>query len=60
MNGGMIHAGPIKELMHSCEAVLHMIIYINGLKCTLFTLFYFKLCRTVELSYDDSNLIANR
>jgi hypothetical protein len=37
-----------------------MIVYIIGLKCTIFTIFYFKICHTVELSYDDSNWIANR
>jgi hypothetical protein len=37
-----------------------MIVYINGLNCTIFTIFYFNLCYVVELSYDVSNLIANR
>ncbi len=50
---------PFKELMDSREAVVYMIVYINGLKCTIFTIFYFKSCHTVELLYDDSNLIAN-
>ncbi len=45
--------------MDSREAVVYMIVYINGLKCTIFTIFYFKSCHTVELLYDDSNLIAN-
>jgi hypothetical protein len=55
-------AVPFKEiLMHSCGVVLYMIDYIIGLKCTIFTIFYFKnLCHTVELSYDDSNWIATR
>jgi hypothetical protein len=45
--------------MHSCEAVVYMIVYSNGLQCTIFTIFYFKSCHTVELSFGDSNLIAN-
>jgi hypothetical protein len=58
MTTTMIHADPFKELMLSCKAVVYMIVYINGLKCTIFPIFY--LCHTVELSYYDSNSIANR
>jgi hypothetical protein len=46
--------------MDSREAVVYMIVYINGLKCTIFTIFYFNVCHIVEMSYDDSNLLANR
>jgi hypothetical protein len=56
----IIHAVPFNELMHSREAVVYMIVYIIRLKCTIFTIFYFKICCTVELSYDDSNLLADR
>jgi hypothetical protein len=44
-------ADPFKETsMHSCGVVLYKIVYINGLKCTIFTLFYFefKLYHIVE------------
>jgi hypothetical protein len=55
----IIHANHFKEFTHSREAVVFTIVYINGLKCTIFTIFYFKLCHTVEYAYDYSNLIAN-
>jgi hypothetical protein len=63
MTTTMIHADPFREtLMHSRGVVLYKIVYIIGLECTIFTIFYFKfeVCHTVEMSYDDSNLIANR
>jgi hypothetical protein len=60
MTSTIICANPFKELMHSCEAVVYMIVYVNGLKCTIFTVFYFKSCHVVELLYDNSNSIANR
>jgi hypothetical protein len=60
MTTSIIRAYPFKELMDSREAVVYMIVYINGLKCTIFTIFYFNVCHIVEMSYDDSNLIANR
>jgi hypothetical protein len=41
MTTTMIHADPFKEtLMHSRGVNLYKIVYIIGLKCTLFTLFY--------------------
>jgi hypothetical protein len=51
MTTTMIHADPFKEtLMHSRGVVLYKIVYIIGLKCTLFTLFYneFDECHIVE------------
>jgi hypothetical protein len=63
MTPTMIHAVPFREmLMHSRGVILYKIVYIIRLKCTLFTLSYLEceLCHTVEMSYDDSNLIANR
>jgi hypothetical protein len=51
MTTTMIHADPFREtLMHSRGVVLYKIVYIIELKCTIFTIFYFKfeLCHTVE------------
>jgi hypothetical protein len=48
MTTAIIRADPFNKLMHSREAVVYRIVYINGLKCTLFTLFYFQLCHIVE------------
>ncbi len=43
------HAVPFRETwMHSRGVILYKIVYIIGLKCTIFTLFYFKLCHIVE------------
>jgi hypothetical protein len=56
----IIHAVPFNDLMYSRGVILYRIVYTIGLKCTIFSLFYFKLCHIVELSYDDSNLITNR
>jgi hypothetical protein len=54
-------AVPFRDtLMHLRGVILYKIVYIIGLKCTIFTIFYFKSCHTVELSYDDSNSLANR
>jgi hypothetical protein len=44
-------ADPFREsLMHSRAVVLYKIVYIIGLKCTEFTLFFFEfeVCHTVE------------
>jgi hypothetical protein len=44
-------ADPFKETsMNSCGIVLYRIVYIIGLECTIFTIFYFKfeLCHIVE------------
>jgi hypothetical protein len=60
MTTAIIHAVPFNELTHSREAVVYMIVYTIGLKFTIFTIFYFKICQTVELLYDDSNWIAYR
>jgi hypothetical protein len=50
MTSKMIHAVPFKETsMHSCEALVYMILYSNGLKCTEFTIFFFKLCHANAL-----------
>jgi hypothetical protein len=42
---------PFREaLMHSRGVILYKIVYINGLKCTIFTIFYFEFeaCHIVE------------
>jgi hypothetical protein len=44
-------ADPFREtLMHSRGVILYKIVYIIGLKCTIFTIFYFKfeVCHIVE------------
>jgi hypothetical protein len=44
-------ADPFREsLMHSRGVILYKIVYIIGLKCTEFTLFFFEfeVCHTVE------------
>jgi hypothetical protein len=55
MTGRTMLADPFREILMHSRGVVYMIVYINGLKCTIFTIFYFKSCRTVELSYVDSN-----
>jgi hypothetical protein len=43
MTTTMIHADPFREtLMHSRGVVLYKIVYIIGLECTIFTLFFLK------------------